>query len=142
MNSDWLAVLEPRETQTQIFAAFCFLLVPFNMPSLLADQDLLWFVDNEAAASAMIRGSSGFRDVDQIVQLSSILLLRLRARLWIEWVNSDANPSDGLSRDGLADQWTQSQAWDLSEAALPRSSIRETLETLELVFQDLSEPTD
>ena len=95
VNSEWLAAWNPRETQIFAAEAFCSLLVPFNLPDLLADQDLLWFVDNEAAASAMIRGSSGSTDVDQIVQLSSILLLRLRARLWIEWINSDANPSDG-----------------------------------------------
>ena len=142
VNSEWLAAWNPRETQIFAAEAFCSLLVPFNLPYMLADQNLLWFVDNEAAASAMIRGSSGSTEVDQIVQLSLILLLRLRARLWIEWINSDANPSDGLSRDGLADQWTQPQPWDLSEAALPSSSICETLETLELVFQDLSEPTD
>ena len=136
VNSDWLAAWEPRQTQIFAAEAFCALLVPFNVPQLLADQDLLWFVDNEAAASAMIRGSGGSVDVDKNVQLSSILLLRLRARLWIEWVNSDANPSDGLSRAGLADHWTQSQAWDLAEAAFPSSSIWETLETFELVFQE------
>ena len=68
VTPDWLAVWKPRETQIFAAEAFCSLLVPFNLPSLLADQDLLWFVDNEAAASAMIRGSSGSTDVDQIVQ--------------------------------------------------------------------------
>ena len=130
--AEWIAAWEPRETQ--IFAAevFCSLLVPFNLPHFFRGQDVLLFIDNEAAAAAIIRGSSSSVDVDSIVQISSIVLLHLEARLWVEWINSDSNPSDGLSRDGLADEWSLAQGWELSAAKLPSPAIHETLETLGL----------
>ena len=131
---EWIASWEPRETQIFAAEAFCALLVPFNLPHLFQGQDLIWFVDNEAAAAAIIRGSSSSSDVDSILQLSALLLLQLEARLWVEWINSDANPSDGLSRDGLDDSWTLEQGWDLSAARLPSTSIHETLGTLGFAF--------
>ena len=69
----------------------------YTCQHLFTSQDILWFVVNEAAALAMIRGAGGLSDVDKILQLSSILLLH---QLWIERVNSNFNLSDGLSRDG------------------------------------------
>ena len=131
---EWIASWEPRETQIFAAEAFCALLVPFNLPHLFQGQDLIWFVDNEAAAAAIIRGSSSSSDVDSIVQLSALLLLQLEARLWVEWINSDANPSDGLSRDGLDDSWTLEKGRDLSAARLPSTSIHETLGTLGFAF--------
>ncbi|CAE8638050.1 unnamed protein product, partial [Polarella glacialis] len=41
------------------------------------------------------------------------------ARIWFEWIDSDSNPSNELSRDGLEDEWTRSQGWDLDTALLP-----------------------
>ena len=32
---------------------------------------------------------------------------------------SEVNPSDGLSRGGLRDEWTLSQNWDIREVSLP-----------------------
>ena len=38
---------------------------------------------------------------------------------WFEWIDSDSNPADGLSRDGLLDQWTIQQGWELLEFGQP-----------------------
>ena len=44
--------------------------------------------------------------------------------MWSFQVDSDSNPSDGLSRDGLQDEWTVSMAtdrgWRLRSADLPK----------------------
>ena len=40
-------------------------------------------------------------------------------RLWFEWIDSDSNPSDGLSRAGLADEWTRAQGFELLEELPP-----------------------
>ena len=69
-------------------------------------RDVLIFVDNEAAVSALIRGASRVADAAQLTELFHALLLRLAARAWVEWVDSDSNPADGLSRRGLQDPWT------------------------------------
>ena len=45
---------------------------------------------------------------------------------------SEVNPSDGLSRGGLLDEWTKSQDWDIEEVSLPDwSSLKDLpLDTL------------
>ena len=129
----WIAEWEPRETHIFAAEAFCSLLVPFNLPHLFHGQDILWFIDNEAAA-AIIRGSSFSVDVDATVQIAAVMLLRMESRLWVEWINSDSNPSDGLSRAGLSDEWTMAPGWELSVAQLPSPTLHETLETLGLAF--------
>ena len=59
-------------------------------------------------------------------------LALLGARLWVEWIDSESNPADGLSRDGLSDEWTCKQQWSLSEfvfpPALDQSGLLEWLE--------------
>ena len=72
-------------------------------------SDVTWFIDNEAAAAAGIRGASGEPDVTAIVQAAHLLWLNLGTRVWIEWIDSASNPSDGLSRAGLQDPWTLAQ---------------------------------
>ena len=134
VTQEWIDSWKPRETQIFAAEAFCSLLVPFNLPESLRDRDVLWFVDNEAAAAAMILGSSGSRDVDMIVQLAFLQFHSLNCRIWVEWINSASNPSDGLSRGGLQDAWTLSQGWSLTYAFLPHPTLCETLGTLELEF--------
>ena len=69
----------------------------------LQGRDVVLFVDNEAAVSTLIRGTSCTEDSALMAELLHTLCLILRCRLWVEWIDSDSNPSDGLSRDGLSD---------------------------------------
>ena len=77
LSDEWLATLEERETQIFVAEAFCVLLFPFNLPQLFQHQDVLWFMDNEAAAAAAIRGSSGSSDVDRIIRVACLQFLAL-----------------------------------------------------------------
>ena len=63
---------------------------------------MLWFIDNEAACAAVIRGSSKAEDVQDIVETSAMMCVSLGARVWYEWIDRSSNGSDGLSRVGLA----------------------------------------
>ena len=72
-----------------------------NHPQVFAHCDVRWFVDNESACSTLIRGASREEDVNGIAECTHLLAMRLNTRLWFEWVDSKANPSDGLSRQGL-----------------------------------------
>ena len=83
----------------------------------MSHQDILWFIDNEAAVASLIRGSSSQIDVHTLVQVAHFLCQRFQIRVWIEWIDSESNPSDGLSRDGVCDSWTRSQPWDVSEVS-------------------------
>ena len=112
-----------QQRKSQIFPAEAFLtvLIPSMHSEVLADRQIVWFIDNEGAASAFIRGDSKTADVRAIVQQAQLSLLKLRCLVWVEWIDSASNPSDGLSRDGLSDAWTVSQEWDLAEVQVPSS---------------------
>ena len=103
VSLDDLAAFGLRKTYIGILEAIPALLLPMWDSSAITQSDIIWFVDNQGAASSLAKGSSGVQDVDRIVALSHLVWARLRARVWIEWVDSKANISDGISRDGLDD---------------------------------------
>ena len=100
------------ETVAVVAATWC-------LAQQLQEEDVVLFVDNEAAAAALIRGSSRQEDVGEFVHMAHILWLQKRMRVWIEWLDSDSNPADSLSRGGLMDAWTQCQGWLLEGARQP-----------------------
>ena len=111
--------LKPRSTQiypAEVFAVFACV---WQHLDELRNQDVLFFIDNEAGCAALIRGSTTQDDVGSIVQATHWLLHSINARPWFEWVDSASNPSDGLSRDGLDDAWTRAQGWELDVAREP-----------------------
>ena len=81
------------------------------MPAGLAGRDILLFVDNQAVCSALAKGASSAEDVGLICTVCHLLWARYSIRVWVEWVPSDDNPADGLSRAGLSDSWTMTQDW-------------------------------
>ena len=109
----------PRKTQIYPGEALCALAVPLLHAGELRGADVLWFIDNEAAASAVIRGQSKTEDVHGIALTAAMCVQHLNARVWVEWIDSESNPSDGLSRAGVSDPWTCSQPWQLAVAHLP-----------------------
>ena len=108
-----------EERKTQIYPAETYAVYAaiWTHAEQLAGLDVIAFVDNEAAASSIIRGRCD--DVGDIVQSLHWLLLKYSIRLWVEWIDSKSNPSDGLSRLGLLDPWTLQQGWSLDEGSLP-----------------------
>jgi len=67
----------------------------------------VWFVDNIAALMALVRGRSNSESLDQMALRIHAALFSIGAWIYFEWVSSESNWSDGISRDGLADQWQQ-----------------------------------
>ena len=43
----------------------------------------------------------------------------LDTKVWFQWINSDSNPADGLSRGGLDDPWARRQPWNLQAYEVP-----------------------
>lgn len=98
------------------------LVVALVHEALLANQDLLYmlyFTDNQASAASLIRVTSSEEDVLFLVQQVHLRFLAMHSRVWYEWLDSESNPSDGLSRLGLADPWTLSQPWQVREFSFP-----------------------
>ena len=118
--------------QQQIFPgeSLCGLLVPWLHPQSFCSADVVWFIDNESAVASLIKASSDQPDVHRIVQTSQAVLQALGARTWFEWIDTESNPSDGLSRDGLFDVWTQSQGWSLKDYSFPPELLPDTFSSL------------
>ena len=118
--------------QLEAFAAAA---APWISPEIFADRDSVWFVDNAAAVSTLIRGAAKPEDIDRIATAVAFQNAHLRHRPWFEWIDSDSNPSDGLSRDGLEDSWTRSQNWILQD--LSHVDWGRLFDTFDLHFTDL-----
>ena len=104
-----------RKQQIMAVEAFASVAALHTSPDLFKGSDVVWFVDNESAASSLIRGAARPEDIDKISVMASLRANRLRSRIWWEWIDSDSNPSDGLSRAGITDSWTLQQNWDLTD---------------------------
>ena len=89
--------------------------VPFMLArhaAVFQDQDALFFIDNEGALAALIRGGSGEPDAEVVAHLVHSLATILNCRIWWDWVDSVSNPADALSRVGLFAEEVQQDLWD------------------------------
>ena len=64
-------------------------------------SDLLLLIDSEAVEAALIKGYSSREDLCSIISVFWDLALRLRVRVFIDRISTDANPADWPSRDKL-----------------------------------------
>ena len=131
--SSWI----PRIQQIYPGETLAVLVASVLCPDHLAHSDLLWFVDNESAVSALIRSSTSQEDVHLISQATHVQLHSLGCRLWVEWVDSESNVSDGLSRKGTLDPWTRERNWQLRDFPFPQGLDRESLLRLFLRLKTL-----
>ena len=74
--------------------------------------------DNEAAVSSLIRGAARPEDLDKIASMASTQLAGSRCRVWWEWIDSKSNPSDGLSRVGIVDEWVKCHGIEATDLGL------------------------
>ena len=108
-----------RKQQITAMEAFAPIAALETTPEIFEDSDIMWFVDNEAAVSSLIRGAARVEDIDAVAALTTVQAAKLKSSIWFEWIDSDSNPADGLSRDGVDDEWTKQQGWDLVDLGSP-----------------------
>ena len=70
-------------------------------------RSFLWFEDNSAVLSGLVKGSSGHPLLDARAAIIHLLLAALGARTWFEYVESDSNWSDGASRSLADGPWAK-----------------------------------
>ena len=75
----------------------------------LSDQSVIWLIDNQSAMTAMIKGASPIQDNCRLAVVLTMLLNQNSTKAWFEFVDTAANPSDGLSRGGYADPEVQAR---------------------------------
>jgi len=76
----------------------------------------VFFIDNIAALMSLVRGSSKNEDLDAMASMIRGLCMELNISVYFEWVQSKSNWSDGISRDGLDDEWYQSKGFRVSKS--------------------------
>ena len=96
-----LRIWMPRKTQINLLRLIAVPLVARGCPELVANRDVLWFIDNQAALSSLVRAASRVQDVNYLSLITSLLMAILKTRPWYEWVPPASNISDPLSRQGL-----------------------------------------
>ena len=134
------AVLESwKSRRQQIYPGetLAVLLVPMLLPQYFVAADVLWFIDNQASVTAVIKGCSAEGDVHEIAHLAAVSRCAQRTKVWFEWIDSDSNPSDGLSRLGLLDPWSAQQDWFLQEFSYPAEAFRSAVVQALLSCADL-----
>ena len=89
--SEW----KPRQQHIFPGETLAALIIPILYPDLVKNMDALWFIDNQAAVSAAITGSSKEGDIHEIAHYAAVLRINIAFRVFFEWVDSDSNPSDG-----------------------------------------------
>lgn len=81
------------------------MLAPIVALETFADRvrgaDVFLLIDSEAVEGALIKGYSSREDLCLLVSVFWNLALKLRARIFIDRVSTDANPADWPSRDKL-----------------------------------------
>ena len=110
---------KPRVQQIYPGETIAALVIPFLCSDVLRSCDMVWFIDNESAASALVRATYAETDILLMVQQAHLQFHALKIRPWFEWIDSESNPSDGLSRLGLLDPWTLTQDWDVRSFDFP-----------------------
>ena len=105
----------PRKQQIMCAEALAPRIALHPSAARLANQQVLWFVDNLGAMSSLIRGAARPEDVVHIASMQATLAAQLSMQVWYECVDSASNPSDGLSRTGADCPLCKRNGWPVEE---------------------------
>ena len=110
VQADVLHAFRDRQTQIMEMLAVLQCFVMFYDTGL-ENRDVILLCDNQAVSSCLIKGACSTVDITVMVEACHLLWARMNLRVWVEYVPSDDNPTDGLSRQGLSEEWTSRQPW-------------------------------
>ena len=70
----------------------------FTYDPALRGEDVIFFVDNQSACCALVKGCSRSWDMQLLSICWQLTCPQMGCRVWIEWVASESNSADILSR--------------------------------------------
>jgi hypothetical protein len=79
----------------------------------IRDSRGLWYTDNTAALSALVRGTSRSDSLDLMARFVHTACFAMRATPYYEYVESAANWADEISRIGLTGSWAPKRQFSL-----------------------------
>ena len=109
----------PRENQIALIEIFAAVLVLSHFVPELAGKRVLGLIDSESALDALVKGQSNFSDVVKLVKQFWDLVAEYQIDVYLDRVSTDANPSDGMSRDGKAE--AEAMGWNIEQVQFPQS---------------------
>jgi len=92
-----------QETYIAYGEAFAPLLAFMQHTNKLCDSSVVAFIDNMGVLCSLVVGHSKVVDLSVPIYPTVLLLAQMRAKVWWEYVDSNANIADGPSRDGVLD---------------------------------------
>ena len=97
VKAQWL----DRKTQIVPVEMLAPIIALSTFESRLVGCDVLLFVDSEAVEAALVKGYSSKSDLCDLIKIFWDLVFKLRIRVFIDRVATDANPADWPSRNDL-----------------------------------------
>ena len=97
------SLLVKRKTQIMPAELLAVPVVLLGMRNLVANRDIIWFIDNQSALAALIKSASAAPDCAGVALKTGLLTSAFNIRVWYEYVPSEQNVSDPLSRKGFED---------------------------------------
>ena len=117
-------VLSPGEQKIAQYELLQVLYAVLAYPDRFRNRYGYWFIDNISALMCLVKGKSGVPDMDAITLIIHITLCQLRCSVYFEYVESDANWADGISRDGFRDSWHAEHKFVPASISLPVEIFR------------------
>jgi len=71
----------------------------------LEGRDIVWYIDNSVILAAQTKGAAHGPRVDECALCLHLMLAKLKARVWWEYVQTGSNWADALSRQVKPDEW-------------------------------------
>ncbi len=114
---DYITTWLPRENQIALIELFGACLAIAHFGPEPAGKRVTMLIDSQCALDALIKGQSKFKDVIKILRVFWDLVAEYHIELYLDRVSSDANPADGMSRDGRAE--AEAMGWRIEHARFP-----------------------
>ena len=90
--------LAPRHTQIISLELIAAIGLVYTFQAHLLNMHLIFFIDNQSVCAALTKGSSPSRDIQHLATGFHALCAKIGCKVWIEWVPTNSNPADALSR--------------------------------------------
>ena len=112
----------PRSNQIALVEIFAAVMTISHFGPELQGKRVIGLIDSECALDALIKGNSKFEDVIGLIRVFWELIAEFQIEIYLDRVSTDANPSDGMSRDG--EQEARDIGWLIEEAKFPEVIYR------------------
>ena len=86
---------------------------------LVQRRRVLYFLDNASALHGFVKGGSSNAPLGRSIQIAHLMAAATGAQPWFEFVDSEANWSDGASRRLFLDEFSREHGFRLTRASVP-----------------------